>query len=197
MTLPDPYRGHAQPSWDTRTLATLIAALGGVGGTAPATAGHHHDTTYAPSAKAYFTDVYMVGGTGPPISPAQTLGAGFIMLNLNTKTTDLTNSFNTSSHIYTVPATGTYFCQALIRLFDGGWTNDCNCGVGIHSSSVDGTWFAWNKVLPNNVGGSRVSIPYTRLANFTSGDQLRLYAFQDSGANRDLYSASMQIWRIG
>ena len=35
MTLPDPYRGYAQPTWDTKTLKALIDALGGVGAPAP------------------------------------------------------------------------------------------------------------------------------------------------------------------
>ena len=41
MTLPDPLRGYAAPTWDTRTLSALIAALGGVGATAPV-ASHTH-----------------------------------------------------------------------------------------------------------------------------------------------------------
>ena len=46
MTLPDPLRGYAAPTWDTRTLQALIAALGGAGTGAPS-ASHNHDSAYS------------------------------------------------------------------------------------------------------------------------------------------------------
>lgn len=51
MTLPDPLRGYAAPTWDTRTLALLIAALGGAGAAAPPSQAAN-DARYNPSITA-------------------------------------------------------------------------------------------------------------------------------------------------
>lgn len=144
----------------------------------------------------YFCDVSMSAGVGTTI---QTLtNATFTLLNLDTVTTDTGSNFNTVSHLYTVPAAGRYFCQANVRTRDSTWTTTggANLGTGIHTSNVDFAGFQWNKIMPLNVGSGRCTVDYTRIAVFNQGDQLRLYAFQDSGASQDLYSAAMQIWRI-
>jgi hypothetical protein len=70
-------------------------------------------------------------------------------------------------------------------------------GIGL-STDVDGTWVMWNKWMwMSGTGGSRVSFPYIRIAAFTAGQVLRLYAFSDCGAQFNVTSAAMQIWRIG
>lgn len=193
MTLPDPYRGHAQPTWDTKTLAALITALGGVGAV-PA-------DRYAPSAKAYFCDVFMSNGAGDPIQVVP--NATWRRVDLRQKTTDTTNSFNTTTHIYTVPVTGFYFCQALIRLKDdqvakAAFPDGTGIGIGIGTSEVDFPGFQWNKWMwMSGAGGNRLSLDYTRLCAATLNDPMRLYVYSDLGGQFDIYSAAMQIWRIG
>ena len=195
MTLPDPYRGYAQPTWDTKTLAALIAVLGGVGNP-PSVGGGGGG--YAVST---FADVYMSAGGGSSI---QSLFNGtFITLNLDTETSDVNNLFNPSSHLYTCPATGLYACSALVRCRDNQWNNvnGDNLGIGIRANweanADPATSFKWDKVQTLAAGGGRFTTDHYRVGRFSAGDQLQLYAYQDSGATRDLYSASMQIYRVG
>ena len=196
MTLPDPYRGHAQPSWDTRTLAALITALGGVGGAAPAAAGHNHDSRYdpryAPSAGTYFCDVENGDGVGtitaiPNTAFTRINVAGSVWANPG-------GGWDSATDIYTCPVAGTYLCQALVRITDGFGTN-CNVGLGIASAEGDGSWFQWNKYVTGS--GGRCSFDYTRIMGCSAGQQLRLYGFQDSGVTMNITRAGMQIWRIG
>lgn len=189
MTLPDPYRGYAQPTWDTKTLAALIAVLGGVGN--PPSVGGGGATGFA--------DVELPGTTS-----AQTLSfATATMINLNSEISDAANNFNPSSHVYTCPSTGLYFCHAVIRINDGqaSAAGGPNFGMGIHTSAdLAETSFLWHK-LPNIAAGSgRAAVEYTRLASFNATNQLQLYAFWDSGSGSGscgIYSARMQICKIG
>jgi hypothetical protein len=192
MTLPDPYRGHAAPSWDTRTLASLIGAMGGPGAAAPiASAGGGFPNTFA--------DVELPGATSAQVIPF----AAAAKINLYNKISDPGNNFSTSGNTYACPATGIYLCHGVIRVNDGQGSaaGGPNLGMGIHTSEdVAETSFLWHK-LPNIASGSgRCMVEYTRVASFTSGSQLRLYAFWDSGSGAGscgLYSARMQISRLG
>jgi hypothetical protein len=202
MTLPDAYRGYAPITWDTRTLAALIASMGGVGAAAPPALAVA-DARYARSPLSYFCDVNMAGS--PAGATKQTvLNATWATIRLDTKATDTSNSFNTSNWLYTVPATGIYFCQGLIRPNDGqvakaGFPDGTGVAIGIGlNSDNDGTWVQWNKWMwMSGNGGGRVSWDYTRLCAFNQGDLVRLYMFSDLGGQFDLTRASMQIWRIG
>lgn len=177
----------APPTGDPWTTVggQLVAACNGTGGGAR-----------APSANLTFADVSFVNGTGWDLP-----NGAFTKLPLDTEAADAGNNFNPASgqYIYTVPATGIYMIQALVRVLDGNWTvaGGANLAMGVHTSEIDGAWVQWNKVMPLNSGGGRASFDYTRPAMFTANDQLRLYAYQDSGATRKLYSGAMQIWRIG
>jgi hypothetical protein len=161
------------------------------------------DSDGAPSAKNYFCDVYSQGLPGG--STKQTiLNATWTTVTLDTKVTDTTNSFNTTTSFYTVPVTGVYLCTGNIRPNDSQvvkatFPDGTGIGLGIGlSTDVDGTWVMWNKWMwMSGTGGSRVSFPYIRIAAFTAGQVLRLYAFSDCGAQFNVTSAAMQIWRIG
>lgn len=184
MTLPDAYRGHAPVTWDTKTLKTVIDALGGIG----AIPGN----LFAPSAKAYFCDVANGDGT----SVVQSLpNAVFTKMNAGTFIgSDTTGSWNSSTHVYTVPVTGMYLCRGLLRVADSFGTSS-NVGMGIHTSEADGSWFQWNKYVTG--GGIRCTFDYTRMTSFNAGNQLRLFAFQDSGFAMNIVSLTMAVWRIG
>lgn len=193
VTLPDPYRGYAQPTWDTKTLAALIAVLGGVGNP-PSVGGGGGGF-----AAATFIDVYMSAGGGVSI---QSLFTGtFTTLNLDTETSDVNNRFDTGTHFYTVPTTGLYACSALVRTRDNQWNNVSgdNLGIGIRAQWEPnaGPSFKWDKVQTTAAGGGRFTTDHYRVAQFSAGDTLQLYAYQDSGSTRDLYSAAMQIYRVG
>lgn len=191
MTLPDPYRGHAQPTWDTRTLAALIAVLGGVGNP-PSTGGGGGGF---PSS---FADAQLPGATSAQTLPFATAQK----INLNSEISDPGNNFDPSSNLYTCPSTGLYLCHAVIRINDGqaSASGGPNFGMGIHTSAdLAETSFLWHK-LPNIAAGSgRAAVEYTRLASFNATNQLQLYAFWDSGSGSGscgLYSARMQICRL-
>jgi len=191
VTLPDPYRGYAGPTWDTRTLASLIASLGGVGA-APPPALAVADARYAPSAQQYYLECNNGDGT----NTLQTISnAVFTSLNIaGTVTANPGGGFNATTDIYTLPVNGIYACQALVRIKDGFGTN-CNLGIGWHTSNIDGYWFQWNKFFTG--AGGRCSFDYTRITSFSAGQQLRLYCFQDSGVNMDLTAVNLSCWRIG
>jgi hypothetical protein len=197
VTLPSTaYRGHAAPTWDTKTTQQIIDYL--QTNTVPIL-----DNRYAPSAKAVFCDVNFAGS--PAGATKQTIpNAQWTTLKLDTRVTDTTNSFNTANWLYTVPATGVYFCQALIRPNDGqvskaGFPDGTGVAIGIGlDSDQDGVWVQWNKWMwMSGTGGNRLSWDYTRIASFNQGQLVRLYMFSDLGGQFDLTRATLQIWRVG
>jgi hypothetical protein len=175
-----PYRGHAPVTWDTKTLAGIMAdrAL--------------NPDRYAPSAKAYFCDVQ----NGDGIATITALNnVQWTTINVaGTVNANPGGGFDAATDYYTTPIAGIYFCQALVRLHEGFGTST-NVGIGIHTSNDDGYWFQWNKYVSG--GGGRCSLDYTRIASFPQGAPLRLYAWQESGFTMNVTRASMQIFRIG
>ena len=196
MTIsPGAYYGHAPVTWDTVTAQRIIDATnahiansgihGGGGGYAAFT----------------FCDVFMSAGGGTSI---QSLPSGNIYtLNLDQETSDAYNCFDPSSHLYYVPSDGLYACSALVRCRDNQWNNvnGDNLGIGIRANweaNADPTTsFKWDKIQTLAAGGGRYTVDHSRIAQFYAGNTLQLYAYQDSGVTRDLYSASMQIYRVG
>ena len=194
MTLPDPYRGHAAPSWDTRTLASLIAAMGGVGAAAPvASAPHDHDSRYAMSPLQVWLDVANGDGVGTitPVGNASWTTVSFLGGTVNANNGG--GLWTPSTSLYRTPQAGTYFCQALVRIQDGFGTN-CNLGIGIGTANADGPHFQWNKYVTGS--GGRCAFDYTRIAGFAAGQDVRLYCFHDSGTIMALTRAALQLWRL-
>ena len=190
MTIsPGAYYGHAGVTWDTVTAQRIIDAANAhiANGTI------HRDTA------ATFADVELPGATSAQTLPFATAQK----INLNSEISDPGNNFNPSTNLYTCPATGLYFCHAVIRINDGqaSAAGGPNFGMGVHTSAdLAETSFLWHK-LPNIAAGSgRAAVEYTRVASFSAGNQLQLYAFWDSGSGSGscgLYSARMQVCRIG
>jgi len=190
VTLPDPYRGHAQPTWDTKTLAALISAMGGVGASAPPSL-TVADGRYARSPLAYFVDVENGDGIG-----TITTANNATWTKINAAGTVWANNgggWDSSSDLYTVPAGGTYYCQALVRLADGISTS-FNMALGIGPSLADAAYVQWNKYFTG--AGGRCAFDYTRIAGFSQSQQIQLYCFQDSGAPQNITRASLQFWRL-
>lgn len=192
MTLPNPYRGHAQPTWDTVTLKQLIDSMGGVGG-APPPSQSFNDSHYALSPLQTWLDCENGDSSGtstitalPNVSWTTINVAGTVWSNPG-------GGFDAATDIYTIPVAGTYFCRALMRIIDGFGTTT-NVGMGIHTSNVDGSWFQWNKYFSG--AGGRCAFDYMRIAGFSAGAPLRLYAWQESGFTMNIVRASLQIWRI-
>lgn len=192
MTLPDPYRGHAAPTWDTRTLKTLIDALGGVGN--PPATGGGGGGAYAPDTTVHWLDVDNGNGS----ATIQTL-ANVTATTLNVAGSiwsDTAGGFNASTDLYTAPQSGVYFCRAQMRVADS-FSPSCNICFGISQGSNDigGSWVMWDKYVTG--GGSRYSLDSTRIFGVPAGGTIRAYAWQDSGFNMNITAAALQVWRIG
>jgi hypothetical protein len=189
MTLPtSAYRGYAGVSWDTVTVQKILDYLNT--GLAPAMDARN-DGRYAVSPLRYYVDVENGDGTNVlnAVSNAtwtRINAAGTVWANNG-------GGWDSGNDWYTIPANGTYFCQALVRLQDGIGTS-FNFGLGIGLTEGDGSWFQWNKYFTG--AGGRCAFDYTRIAGFTAGQQVRLYCFQDSGATQNVTRAAMQIWRM-
>lgn len=93
--------------------------------------------------------------------------------------------------VYTVPASGLYVCVSKLRPNDASPAN--SIGQGVHTSNIDGAWIAWQDT-PQASGQKRLTIVNTRVAEFTAGDQLRLYTFADVAYT--INKASMSIYRL-
>lgn len=137
-----------------------------------------------------FADAFV--GTNEGTTIGQSISSSFTTITLSSEASDLGNNFNTSTSIYTVPSTGVYLCLGKVRFTDGSGTADAGLGIGIGASSEDGAHFLWTSVGT----ATRRAFPYQRMAQFTVGDQLRLYTYYDHGTPATLANASMTIRRV-
>jgi hypothetical protein len=185
VTLPSTaYRGHAAPTWDTKTIQQLIDYLQTT--TLPVL-----DGRYARSPLAYFVDVE----NGDGLSTINAV-SNAVWTRINAAGTVWANNgggWDSSADLYTIPAGGTYYCQALVRLADG-IAQNFNLALGIGPSLADGAFVQWNKYFTG--AGGRCSFDYTRIAGFAAGQQVQLYCFHDSGVTQNVTRASLQFWRL-
>lgn len=190
--VPSPIRGYSAIDFDTVSLKAAIDALNSLKSTVDSHAGSNgHAGIYSPSANQYYLETNNGNGAGV----VQTI-SNLTWTRLNVAGTVANNNgggFNSSTDIYTVPASGIYVAQALVRITDS-YASYCNVGLGWHTTESDGYWFQWNKYVTGS--GGRCSFDYTRVASFNSGDQLRLYILQD-GPTMDLTAINLSVWRVG
>lgn len=194
-----PYRGFAAVTHDTNRIAEVITELNALNTTVSGKLSTSHANSdghpgiYSPSALAYYLEVANDGAG----SSIQTIGtASWTTINVGgtVATNNGGGTWNSSSDEYTIPAGGVYVSQALVRVEDSVGAS-FNLGLGVHTSNVDGYWFQWNKYVTG--GGGRCAFDYTRVCSFGVGNQVRLYCFQDSGSNKNLWAAQLAIYRIG
>lgn len=134
------------------------------------------------------------GVTGFPTTLASVSGdgaiqgfTGFYTVIMGTKGSDVGNNYNTTTGVYTVPSTGIYLCIGRYRIQD---QSTVHFGFGIHSVNQDGPWFQWQ-----TGSGARYGANYQRLTKFNAGEQLRMFAYVESG-NTYFKPAAMDIMRI-
>ena len=104
MTLPSTaYRGHAAPTWDTKTIQQMIDYLQTT--TLPVL-----DNRYARSPLSYFCDV----ANGDGISTITSVSnATWTKINAaGTVNVNNGGGWDSTTDVYTAPASGTYYCQA-------------------------------------------------------------------------------------
>lgn len=134
----------------------------------------------------YFVDVVSSGA-------AQTIDVGFGTIFHQTVISNDDGLYNPATGLYSVPVSDVYQITGTLRVNDG-IAAYRQFGVGVHINNSDGGWFLWHAVQNTTSGANRTTYPYIRTAKFNAGDQLRMFAYSDSGAMQ-LASAAMQIIR--
>lgn len=129
-------------------------------------------------------------GTGEGSKIAASLGAtAFVTVPLPAVTSNVGGgTWDATNNTYKVPVTGTYLIKSSIRLIDGAANSPSrNVFQAVHTSNID---------IPDGIwqtnSGNRWTMLYTRIANFTAGNDLRLYIYSD-GALANLSDASLNI----
>jgi hypothetical protein len=116
-------------------------------------------------------------------------GGSFITVPLGTEVNDAGGNYNNSTYIYTVPVTGWYMAVGKFRLPDSGAAY--SVGLGIHTSNADGTWVQWGLGVSNRNG-----LLNTIVAYYTAGDQVRMFAFIDTGGSTTVTNAELTIYML-
>lgn len=128
------------------------------------------------------------------ISGVQTLPASaFTLIDLQVVNSDVSGNYNTLGSYYTVPSSGIYQITGTFRAADQSPAST-NFGVGVNGAIADGTWFLWHSVQATPNVEHRTTYPYTRVAYFAAGTQLKMFAFAQ--ASIGVGNVGMQIIRI-
>lgn len=137
-----------------------------------------------------FADASYGNGQGGIVGPAITTAFG--KLTLDTANSNVGGYFDTANSWYTVPVTGLYLSIAKVRLTDSVGTSGANLGLGVDGTVADGPHFVWQSIP----SATRKTFDYQRLALFTAGTHLQLYAYYDGG-NVTMAAASLNVVRLG
>lgn len=207
LPMQGPERGYAEITHDTRRVGEVItelnqlntdvvnkdvsqdaaiaanaAAISGISGSLSTTYAISPHHTYAETAVGDGSNVfqYINNGTFQMIDTV-----GSIISN---------NGGSFSGSYWNVPVSGVYVTTALVRVYDGMSIN-FQFGLGVGTFTGDGAHFQWNKYFTG--AGGRCSFSYQRYMQVGSGNQLRLYCWQDTGGSLALTRAAWTIWRIG
>jgi hypothetical protein len=146
---------------------------------------------------SYNSDSYPQSGStfiDVALATPQAISAAFTTVNFQTVTSNPTGAFNPTTSFYTVPSNGVYQITGTLRSADG-TLGDKQWGLGVHTSNIDGSWFLWHAVQNTTSGSNRTTYPYIRVASFNTGDQLRMFAYSDSGPVTFI-AAGLQIIKI-
>jgi hypothetical protein len=128
----------------------------------------------------------------------QTVANAFTTIILPIVATDTAGGYNTVASQYTIPITGTYLIVSKLRFADR-LTSTPGVGVsfgqGVHTSNVDGSWFSWAvTTVASQQGDTRQGHLNTRIARFTAGSRINMYAYYDlGGSTGDIVAASLNV----
>ncbi len=204
----DPYRGFAEVTHDTNRVAEVITELNQLNSDVVAAdialgaridGTNNHVNNVLPTLYAHSPNRNMIsvdkGDGGVAYTSLSNASAQQVDLTFPTVRINNGGGWDNNTGLYTLQATGIYVLNAWLRPVDAFGTA-CNVGMGISLSNNTSTHvMQWHKLFPG--AGGRNTFGYHRMGFFTQGDQMRLFAFQDSGGLMSIVSAGMQIWRIG
>ena len=124
-----------------------------------------------------FADLIGVSGTS--------VAEKFTTVKFNRIATNF-GGFELEDGIVTIPENGIYMINASVRFADGSDVNEL--GIGVGTQNTDAYWFSW-KGAGNTV---RRQYTYTRIANLTKGDKIRLYVYDVNGSHEYYYVANAE-----
>jgi hypothetical protein len=179
----------------------------GTGATNPAsswaTSAAQSSQSAPPSSGPDYSTTLAIASSGASDLNQSILGGVFATV-IAPEVVDVGNNYNPSTGIYTIPATGYYSVTTTIRLVDSAPLGLYYL-VGAHTSNADGSWCKWENTGAAAVEGFAGQFNFIRPMNqverkafFSSGDQLRMYAYMDinSAASVSVKSAEMTVIRI-
>jgi len=127
-------------------------------------------------------------------------------VSLDTAYIDTYGAFNASTHTWTAPVPGTYWCYGQAPVTGGSGAVSVDCGLTLTSALYNGgtTFSLWGGAQVASTSSSEVNCANVRrLLRLNAGDTLQLAAYQD-GATNPLLQASgawqcrlITIWRSG
>ena len=125
-------------------------------------------------------------------------GGGFEKVPL-ASTFDPQSNFSNANSWYVAPVTGLYLILTRIRpddFVDDGSGNQVSYGQGAHTSNGDGSFFMWGLTVPSTGPTySRNGLVNFRIASFSAGAQIRMFAYADTAIA--IADAEMNIFLLG
>lgn len=121
------------------------------------------------------------GGLSATVTNNSATVAPFVSGN---KIIDNYNGMNYTSHFYTVPLSGLYFCHANILLASALTTGNCAAGFFVipNGSTARTTFFGGNYGVTQNANVQN-GCPITRMFDLQAGDQVAAFGYQNSGSS--------------
>jgi hypothetical protein len=127
-------------------------------------------------------------------------------VSLDTAYIDTYGAFNATTHTWTAPVPGTYWCYGQAPVTGGSGAVSVDCGLTIVSANYNGgtVMTVWGGAQVASTSSSEVNCAVVRrLLRFNAGDTLQLAAYQDGATTPHLQAGGawqcrlIAIWRSG
>ncbi len=148
-------------------------------------------------------EAYYAAGSQTIASQSSLPGTG-TQVNLDTAYIDTYSAFSTSSHTWTAPVPGVYFCYGQAPVTGGSGAVSVACGLTINSDNYnDGaTYTIWSPAQAASTSSSEVNCAVlSRLLRLDAGDTVALAVYQDGASSPSLQATGfwqcrlITIWR--
>lgn len=155
---------------------------------------------YPPVMEAY------LAGTTQTLASQSSLPSPGSAVSLDTAYIDTYGAFNASTHTWTAPVPGTYWCYGQAPVTGGGSAVSVDCGLTVVSANYNGgtVLTIWGGAQVASTSSSEVNCANVRrLLRLNAGDTIRLAAYQNGATNPLLQAGGawqcrlITIWRSG